>query len=167
MENYKQEIREVYCPGHFGNWYEAAYPGEMAAYLKELKWWGFNWYGDWLTPTDTGSPNNDYGFHTLSQELLERKRKHYLSAQKLGFRLGCLVTPNHVFLDQIHPEYAAQKGERVFGQLICPSHPQAREIILGNMTAQLKFLAAGEVRLSALTGGAYDFGGCLCQKCSP
>lgn len=35
------------------------------------------------------------------------------------------------------------------------------------MTAQLKFLAAGEVRLSALTGGAYDFGGCLCQKCSP
>ena len=45
-------IRECYCPAHFGNAYEAMGPREMAAYLDEMKWMGFNRYSDWMTTTD-------------------------------------------------------------------------------------------------------------------
>src|SRR6188472_1481921 len=49
-------IREIYCPAHFGNSYEAMWPREMKSYLAELKWWGFNRYSDWITTTDIRSP---------------------------------------------------------------------------------------------------------------
>ena len=67
-------IRECYCPAHFGNSYEAMGPREMAAYLAEMKWMGFNRYGDWITTTDICNPYTSDATWDLATEQLDRKK---------------------------------------------------------------------------------------------
>ncbi len=160
-------IRECYCPAHFGNSYEAMWPREMAAYLGELKWWGFNRYGDWITTTDVCNPYASDAFWDLAKEQLDRKKKAFRAAQELGLKLNLIVTPNHVYLDQLRPHYAAKKEKRIFGQLICPSHDEGRKIIRENFEHWFGDFAASGIRLSAFTAFAYDYGGCGCEKCKP
>jgi hypothetical protein len=160
-------IRECYCPAHFGNAYEAMGPREMAAYLAEMKWMGFNHYGDWITTTDVCNPYTSDAAWDLAKEQLDRKKKAFLAAQKLGLELNLIVTPNHVYLDQLRPAYAAKKGPRVQGQLICPSDPEARKIILANFERWFNDFADAGIRLHAFTAFAYDYGGCDCEKCRP
>ena len=106
-------IRECYCPAHFGNSYEAMWPREMAAYLAEMQSWGFNRYGDWITTTDVCNPYQSDAFWTLAMEHLARKKQAFHAAQDLGMTLDLIVTPNHVYLDQLRPEWAAKKGRRI------------------------------------------------------
>jgi hypothetical protein len=160
-------IREVYCPAHFGNAYEAMWPLEMQAYLRELKGWGFNRYCDWLTATDVRNPYQSDAFWDLGMEQLDRKKRAYAAAQAEGFALNVMITPNHVYLDQLRPELLAKHGERIQGQLICPSIPQGRKIILDNCENWFRDLASNGVKLSAMTSAPYDYGGCACEKCSP
>ncbi|HTL31154.1 MAG TPA: hypothetical protein VL282_18120, partial [Tepidisphaeraceae bacterium] len=160
-------IREVYCPAHFGNAYEAMWPNEMRAYLAELKWWGFNRYSDWLTTTDVRNPYQSDAYWDLATEQLDRKKRAFAAAQAEGLGVNLILTPNHVYLDQLRPEYAATKGPRVQGQLICPSNPAARKIILDNAENWFADLAASGVKLSAITAFAYDYGGCACDQCKP
>jgi hypothetical protein len=159
--------REIYCPAHFGNSYEAMWPREMAAYLAELKWWGFNRYADWMTATDVTNPYASDALWTLGQEQLERKKKAFAAAAALGMGLNLAITPNHVYLDQLRPELAATKSERISGQLICPSEPAVRRIILDNAKAIFGDLARSGIRLSAFTASPYDYGGCACERCRP
>ncbi|OGV62280.1 MAG: hypothetical protein A2283_17655 [Lentisphaerae bacterium RIFOXYA12_FULL_48_11] len=160
-------VRECYCPAHFGNAYEAMWPLEMEAYLAEMKWWGFNRYGDWITTTDVCNPYTTDAFWALAAEQLGRKKKAFQVAQKSGLALNLIVTPNHVYLDQLRPHYAAKKGSRIQGQLICPSHPEARKLILENFERWFRDFAESGIRLSAFTAFAYDYGGCDCEKCRP
>ena len=160
-------IRECYCPAHFGNAYEAMWPREMAAYLGEMKWWGFNRYGDWITTTDVCNPYTSDAFWDLAKEQLDRKKKAFRAAQELGLKLNLIVTPNHVYLDQLRPHYAAKKGPRIQGQLICPSHDEADKVIRENFEHWFGDFAASGIRLSAFTAFAYDYGGCGCEKCKP
>ena len=160
-------IRECYCPAHFGNAYEAMWPREMAAYFGELKWWGFNRYGDWITTTDVCNPYTSDAFWDLAKEQLDRKKKAFRAAQELGLKLNLIVTPNHVYLDQLRPHYAAKKGPRIQGQLICPSHDEAHKVIRENFEHWFGDFAASGIRLSAFTAFAYDYGGCGCEKCKP
>ncbi len=160
-------IRECYCPAHFGNAYEAMGPREMAAYLAEMKGMGFNRYGDWITTTDICNPYTSVAAWDLGKEQLDRKKKAFRAAQKLGLGLNLILTPNHVYLDQLKPELAAKRSPRVFGQLICPSQPEGRKIILDNFTRWFKDFSDEGLRLSAFTAFAYDYGGCECDKCKP
>jgi hypothetical protein len=160
-------VREVYCPAHFGNSYEAMWPRETADYLAELKWWGFNRYADWITATDVRNPYASDAYWDLAREQLDRKKQAFLAAQRLGLALNLIVTPNHVYLDQLRPELEAVKGPRISGQLLCPSKPAARRIILDNFANWCKELADGGVRLSTITAFAYDYGGCGCEQCKP
>src|SRR5258708_5562963 len=89
-------IREIYCPAHFGNAYEAMGPREMAAYLAELTHWGFNRYADWITGTDVANPFHADALWTLGQELWSRKVHAFLAAQRLGMATNAMLTPNHV-----------------------------------------------------------------------
>ncbi len=159
-------IRECYCPAHFGNSYEAMWPLERLDYLKEMKWWGFNRFADWMTTTDVCDPT-DNQFQTLAVASDERKIAAFRSAQDLGMELNLIITPNHVYLDQQRPAYTAKLRKGIFGQLVCPSHPKARKVILGNFEMWFRKLANAGIRLSAFTGFAYDFGGCACKKCDP
>lgn len=160
-------FRECYCPAHFGNSYEAMWPREMAAYLAEMKGWGFNRYADWITTTDVCNPYTSDATWNLAMEQLDRKRRAFRAAQALGMKLNLVVTPNHVYLDQLRPRYGATKGDRVFGQLVCPSHPEARNLIRENFERWFRDLAEHGITLSAFTAFAYDYGGCLCDKCRP
>ena len=38
----KLELRELYCPSHFGNTYEMAGRNEMIETLSGAKYWGFS-----------------------------------------------------------------------------------------------------------------------------
>lgn len=159
-------IRECYCPAHFGNSYEAMWPGEMAAYLAEIKQLGFNRYGDWITTTDTSNPYaTDHWL--LGRELLERKKKAFRAAQAVGLELDLVISANHVYLDQLQREHAATFGPGIMGQLICPSQPAARAVILGNYENWFRDLATAGIRLNSFTAFAYDYGGCACEKCRP
>lgn len=160
-------IRECYCPAHFGNSYEAMWPREMAAYLAQMKWMGFNRFGDWMTTTDICNPYTSDAAWDLAKEQLDRKKKAFRAAQDLGLRLNLICTPNHVYLDQLRPHYAAVKTKKIFGQLVCPSHPEARKVILGNYERWFNDLADAGLRLDAFTAFAYDYGGCDCIKCRP
>lgn len=160
-------LRECYCPAHFGNSYEAMGSREMAAYLAELKWMGFNRYGDWITTTDICNPYTSDAFWDLAKEQLDRKKRAFQAAQDLGLGLNLIVTPNHVYLDQLRPHYAAVKTKKIFGQLVCPSHPEARKLILDNFARWFGDLADAGLRFSAFTAFAYDYGGCDCEKCRP
>ncbi len=160
-------FRECYCPAHFGNAYEAMGPREMAAYLAEMKWMGFNRYSDWMVTTDVRTPYRSDPGWDLAHEQLDRKKKAFRSAQALGFDLNLIVTPNHVYLDQLRPEREAKTTKKIFGQLVCPSNPEARKVILGNFERWFDDLADSGLRFSALTAFAYDYGGCACERCRP
>lgn len=143
------------------------WPREMAEYLAELAWMGFNRYGDWITTTDICNPYTSDALWDLAKEQLDRKKKAFLAAQKLGLGLNLIVTPNHVYLDQLRPHYAATKNKKIFGQLVCPSHPEARTLILDNFRRWFDDLADAGLRFSAFTAFAYDYGGCDCDQCRP
>ncbi len=160
-------FRECYCPAHFGNSYEAMWPGEMADYLAEMKHWGFNRYADWITTTDICDPYTSDAYWDLAMEQLDRKKRAFRAAQRLGFDLNLIVTLNHVYLDQLRPERAAKKDSRIFGQLVCPSHPDVRQLILNNFERWFADFAAEGIRLDAFTAFAYDYGGCACERCRP
>ncbi len=158
---------ELYAPGHFGNWYEVASQGEMRQILSEARFWGYNCYGDWFDTLDCVDPFADDGQYDLANALWDRKKVHFKTAQSLGLGTDLVITPNVVFRDQLKPEWLAEKGGRVFGQLICPHKSGAEQVILENHRKLFADLAAAGVRLSSIAAAPYDYGGCNCQQCRP
>ena len=160
-------VRELYAVGHFGNSYEVLGEYEMRQYLAEAKRWGFNRYGDWFDMEDCSDPFAEKRLILLSHAMWERKKQNFRSAQALGLSCDLIITPNHVYVDQCRPELLAKKGPKLFGQLICPSQPEARALILKNYENLFADLAKAGVRLQAINSCPYDFGGCACEKCQP
>jgi hypothetical protein len=158
--------RCLYAPAHFGNSYEVMGKREMRAMLEEARHWGFNRYGDWFDTVDCADLFSDPHFN-MGKALWQRKKANFLSAQQAGLKCDLCITPNHVFLDQCLPDLRATKGKRIFGQLVCPSKTEARQIILKNYDNLFKDLAGAGVRLSALEACPYDYGGCACEACNP
>lgn len=157
----------LYAPAHFGNSYEVMGPNEMRRLLAEARTWGFDRYGDWFDMEDCSDPFAQRDLYQLAHAMWERKKANYQTAQALGFACDLIITPNHVYVDQCREDLAAVKGGRIFGQLICPSKPEARRTILANYENLFRDLAAAGVRLSALVAAPYDFGGCGCDRCKP
>ncbi|MBU4200674.1 MAG: hypothetical protein KKG09_07005 [Verrucomicrobia bacterium] len=174
MKTYAFSRRELYAPGHFGNWYEVAGRFEMRDMLAEAKWWGFNCYSDWFDTVNLTKESRLSSVVSkcwLTKAFWENKKAHFEEAQKLGLKLDLLITPNHVYTDQVTQELLARQkpGEpdRLFGHLLCPSKLKARKIILGNYDDLFKDLAKSKINLDSVTFAAYDFGGCACGKCDP
>ena len=162
--------RELYAPAHFGNSYEVMAPYEMREMLREAQCWGFNAYGDWFDAADLKHPDhNPRHEYLLPQATRDQKLSSFQLAAQAGMDIDYLMTPNHVFLDQLAPELlAAPDAEgRMFGQLLCPSNPIAREIIIDNQRAFLRDLHAAGVEVQAIGACPYDYGGCACPACAP
>jgi len=159
-------LRALYAPGHFGNSYEVVGEREMRDLLAEAKHWGFNRYADWFDMDHCRDPFADRHYE-LGGALWDRKKAHFRSAQALGLACDLTITPNHVYLNQVRPDLAAEQGGRIFGQLLCPSKPEARDIILRNYENLFADLAKAGVHLDALWLAPYDFGGCACEACQP
>lgn len=160
-------VCEMYVPGHFGNSYECAGILEMRHILKEAKHWGFNAYSDWFDTLDCADPFAGEQQYGLGNALWDRKRAHFQTARSLGLPCNLLITPNHVYTNQLRPEWLATKKPRIFGQLICPSIPEARKVILKNCENMFADLKKAGVRLAGVSFGPYDYGGCACTKCDP
>ena len=81
--------------------------------------------------------------------------------------------PNHVYLTQCLPGLLADRTsgppgtQTIHGQLICPSIPEARALILKDYENLFADLARSGVQLDALMSCPYDYGGCRCAKCDP
>ena len=142
---------ELYAPGHFGNWYEVAGKEEMKSRLAEAKAWGYNCYGDWFDTLDCVDPFANDGQYDLGNALWDRKKVHFQTAQSLGLATDLLITPNHVFRDQLKPEWLAETNSRIIGQLICPHKPGAEKVILDTYRKLFADLAASGVRLNSIT----------------
>lgn len=105
--------------------------------------------------------------YSLANALWDLKRTHFRTAQSLGLATDLIITPNHVFRDQLKPEWLAKPGPRIQGQLICPHQPGAREAILKNYTHLFADLAKAGVNLTAINSAPYDYDGCGCDQCKP
>jgi len=165
------EVVELYAPGHFGNGYECMGQYEMLDMLREAKFWGCTRYGDWFDMLDCSDPFRKDVQWGLGRALWWAKKLNFRSAAKAGLQTDFVLTPNHVYIDQRHPpllaEEGTRRGQRMFGQLICPSKPEARRLILQNYERLFADLARSGVRLNAMSAGPYDYGGCGCDKCHP
>ena len=161
-------VRELYGPAHFGNAYEVMGAAEMADYLAEVKWMGFNSYSDWFTATDVNDPYSPEHADEKSMNRFEKKKAVYLAAREAGLKLNVIICPNHVYLNQLEDKgLAAKKGCLIQGQLICPSTPRGREIILDNHRNWFADTAKAGIKFNTVTAFAYDYGGCACDKCAP
>ena len=161
--------RELYAPAHFGNSYEEMGMAEAVEILSEARWWGFNAYGDWFDNADMLSPARQrQGGYTLSRVLADKKLDWFAVAAKCGLELDLIITPNQVFMDQVSSAPEAEKGdERYYGQLLCPSRPEARRIILDNHRLLFDELRSRGVGLASISACPFDPGGCSCQQCAP
>ncbi len=160
--------RELYCPSHFGNTYEAILPGEMTALLREAKFWGFNRFSDWFDTIDLYNVyEKKHNLFNMPEAIWARKFSNFKCASDLGFDLGLVVSPNHVFSDQVTDENEAEKDEHLFGQLVCPSKPGVTEMIVENYRRLFQDFADRGLPLASIAGGAYDYGGCACENCKP
>ncbi|MFO8079563.1 MAG: hypothetical protein R6V07_04570 [Armatimonadota bacterium] len=162
--------RELYCPAHFGNTHEVMSAAEIREMCREARHFGYTVYGDWFDSADLKNPlDNPRNEHLLPQELWERKLRNFRIAQEEGLGTNLMLTSNHVYLNQLRDDLLAETSgdHRMFGQLLCPSIPEAREIILRNARELFALLAASGVTVDNLHGFAYDYGGCSCEKCSP
>jgi len=159
--------RELYCPAHFGNSYEEMWPREAEHFIAEAKWWGFNVYSDWFDNADMRSPETSRGL-TLSSSLYNKKLDWFATAARHGLDLALGLTPNQVFVEQAQSAFMAELGDdRYYGQLLCPSNPQARQIILNNHRQLFEMFKARGLRLTSLTACPFDPGGCSCPRCTP
>jgi len=142
---------------------------EMRSILSEARFWGFNRYSDWFDTVDLRNPyEKDDGKFDMPEAVWARKFSSFAIAQNLGFDLGLVVTPNHVFLEQVTAENAAEKvRNRIFGQLVCPSKPGVIDMILQNYRRLFRDFSDRKICLTAITTAAYDYGGCVCSSCQP
>ncbi|MBN8216455.1 MAG: hypothetical protein J0L75_07410 [Spirochaetes bacterium] len=171
------KVRELYCPSHFGNSFEVAGRREMEDFLRGAKDWGVNRYSDWFDPIDLYDPyepsNNPRNLFNFPESMWRQKFDHYRAAHELGLELGLVLTPNHVYTDQLGKARAAVQGEdpvhrtHVFGQLLCPSDAAARRIILANQENLFRSFRERGMALRSLSLCPYDYGGCLCEACRP
>ncbi len=160
-------VRVLYTPGHGGNNYTFMDKNQMRDIFVEAIHWGFNGYADWFDSRDHSDPfvpNSKDDFSVTQWKLM---KANFRTAHALGLKCELVLTPNQVYVDQDRPELAAAEKGRIFGQLLCPSKPQARAIILRNHENIFAGLAKAGVKLSALHPFLYDNGGCACEKCRP
>ena len=156
------------CAGHFGNSYDRLSDTDMRDTLAEATFWGYNAYGDWFDMVDRKDPFASDHTRDPGDAWLNRKDAFFRLAQSLGLRNDLVITPNHVYADQYRlPGLMALKGDRVEGQVICPSKPEARAAILRDYENLFADLARSGVRLSRLNAAPYDCGGCRCPQCEP
>jgi hypothetical protein len=165
------EVVELYAPGHFGNGYESMGEYEMRDMLSEAKFWGCTRYGDWFDMLDCSDPFREDKQWDLGNELWWAKKINFSSALEFGLETDFVLTPNHSYVDRLQPQFLAEdgnkRGRHMSGQLICPSNPDAHELILQDYENLYADLAKSGVQLRSMSGAPYDYGGCGCDLCHP
>lgn len=158
-----------YMPGHFGNSFEVAWGAEMRRYLEDLALAGASGYGDWFDPNDMPDPYRPHVFHSASMFVWRRKKEWLAYSQRLGLDNVLVVTPNVGYVDQMRPEWVGVRDSKlhVQGQVLCPSNPRAREVMLDNQRRLFADLRESGIAIRTIVCAPYDDGGCACSSCQP
>ncbi|MEI6780427.1 MAG: hypothetical protein WCQ21_05830 [Verrucomicrobiota bacterium] len=158
-------VRGLYFATHFNNFYEAAPLPDIQYYIEDLALWGIN-------TLEVTFPRWHYtGFDDPgAQRSLERLRRTLRAAKAVGMKVTLLVAANDAFksapkelLRVPVPDALGRHGN--FGVNLCPSNPQARQVLLrdwGQLLDQFK-----DIGLDYTAFWPYDEGGCGCDPCSP
>ena len=157
------KVVELYAPAHFGNGYESMGEHEMRQMLSEARFWGCTRYGDWFDMLDCSDPFRNDKQWDLGRALWSAKKRNFRSAVRVGLETELVLTPNHTYVERLRPALLAQPGPKIQGQLICPSNPEARKLILQDYERLYADLARSGVRLRSMSAASYDYGGCSCD----
>jgi hypothetical protein len=166
-------LRGIYAPAHMNNPYAKLSVEELGRLFEDWTLWGANATWNWVDPMSYMPRVDPFSKEPGAAESLAYMRRVLGSlreAQRAGLEVGFTSGTNVVWYDQFrkHPELRAQMGTRLIaGQLLCPSQPAARRIILDNTRNLL-----GEARRMGLNVRSLDFytrdpSGCACEKCRP
>lgn len=159
------DFRAIYFAVHFYNWYQNAPAEELEAYLEDLLLWGYNaiiCICPIINIMDFEDP--------LFFECVEKARKMFRVAQKLGMKKGLILDNNQGMKSSPHALDADLSFDPVgrrgtIGRNLCLSKPGAMEHMRLIYDAQLKQYT--DVRLEYIISWPYDEGGCGCQDCRP
>ena len=154
-------FRAMYFSVHNYNWYHTATPEELELYLEDMVLWGYNAI-HCIVPVMNIAYIDDEIFNAS----VEKARRLYLLARKLGMKTSFGVNPNQGIKSTPHEMDADQriipwKG----GRNLCPAKPGTVAHLRTIWRAKLEqFLDIG---LDFIHTWPYDEGGCCCPDCWP
>jgi hypothetical protein len=157
----EKRLRIAYLATHLGNWYCHAPDEDLHRYVHDLALWGYNGLATWLD-------FHDYRGFEDAAKMLDRLGKLESWAREVGLKVGRFAVANESFLGQAPPELCATGHLEGIGWEtdLCPSKPEAREIILASRSEFLERVRETTV-LDWLCLWPYDAGGCNCEECTP
>lgn len=164
------ELRGIYGPAHFKNAYEKMSTAELGELFENWALWGANATWNWVDPMPLVDPFSSKPGAAASLAYTRRVLASLGAAQEAGLEIGMTLGTNLVWFDQFrdHPELRAQMGERlIYGQLLCPSLPAGRAIILNNTRNLLREAQHMGLRIASLAFYARDPSGCSDERCRP
>jgi len=167
------ELRGIYAPAHMSNPYMKLPVEELERLFEDWALWGANTTWNWVDPMSYMPRVDPFSQEPGAKESLDYMRRVLASlgaAQRAGLEVGLTAGTNVVWYDQFrnHPELRAQMGSRLMtGQLLCPSQPQGRKIILDNTRNLLREAKRMGVDVASLDFYARDPSGCACERCRP
>lgn len=166
-------LRGIYAPAHMNNPYEKLGVDELERLFEEWALWGANATWNWVDPMSFMPRVDPFSREPGAEESLTYTRRVLASlgaAQRAGLEVGMTLGTNVVWYDQFrnHPELRAQMGTRLMtGQLLCPSQPEGRRIILDNTRNLLREAKRMGLHMASLDFYARDPSGCACERCNP
>lgn len=158
----------MYFATHFSNYYDSAPLEEIYEYVEDLAFWGMGYLKVWFDMHHYR--NMDEGKHQSTR--LIAMLKH---AQMMGVKIVLGGLANEAFKDSpkdLRADWTCGKNGYIydlndhFHIEICPSKEGGLEQIISDRRSVLDVFGK-ELNLDAYTLGAYDEGGCTCDKCAP
>ncbi|MDQ1257859.1 MAG: hypothetical protein QG656_2467 [Candidatus Hydrogenedentes bacterium] len=158
-------FRAVYAATHFNNFYEAAPPDEVAAYIEDLALWGANAVIVHF-PTWSFAGYDD----PAARRNIEQTRRLLQAAKAIGMKTGLIQCPNQGFTSapdnvRAEPNRDPQRRRGDAGVNCCPSKPEGMAYLL-DLYARL-FDEYKDIGLDYFMSWPYDEGGCGCAACAP
>lgn len=154
-------FRAMYFSVHNYNWYHTATARELELYLEDMVLWGYNAI-HCIVPV----MNITYIDDDIFRNSVEKARRLYILAKKLGMKASLGVNPNQGIKSSPH-EFDSE--QRIIpwkaGRNLCPSKPGAVEHLRTIWRA--KFEQFLDIGLDFIHTWPYDEGGCCCKDCWP
>ncbi|MCG3148621.1 MAG: hypothetical protein PCFJNLEI_02066 [Verrucomicrobiae bacterium] len=161
-------LRPMYFATHFHNYYHDAPIADVCRYIEELALWGCNLLMVWFDMHHYTGINDP-----AAQAMIQRLRAMLETAESVGMQSGLAMLANEAYAnspleqraDFRWRENGYKSGIGAYGVEICPNKPGGLELICRYRQEMLDAFRGLNLGLFSL--GAYDQGGCTCQKCKP
>lgn len=154
-------FRAMYFSVHNYNWYHTATAEELERYLEDMVLWGYNAIHCIVPVMNITEIGDD-----IFKDSVEKARRLYTLAKKLGMKTSLGVNPNQGIKSSPHEFDAVQDIiPWKAGRNLCPAKPGAVEHLRTIWRA--KFEQFLDIGLDYLHTWPYDEGGCCCPECRP